>query len=77
MNRAYIIDAISAILEDIYGHPMKVPMREELEAFFEPEELDEFRRLVSQEFDLADDTIVDTAESFLELVALLEDDLFS
>jgi hypothetical protein len=76
MNRLYIIEALSAMLEDIFRHPITFPYREEFDAFFEPEEFDQFRRMVHQEFDLEDDTIIESAETFNELIALLEDELF-
>ena len=76
MNRSYIIDALTAILEDILRYKMKLPMSAELEAFFEPDEFEVFRDMVGQEFDLPNDTIVDTAQTFRELVVLLEDELF-
>jgi hypothetical protein len=76
MNRTYIIDALTAILEDILRYKMKPPMAAELEAFFEPDEFEVFRDMVGQEFDLPDDTIVDSAQTFKELVVLLEDELF-
>jgi hypothetical protein len=76
MNRLYIIEALSAMLEDIFRHPITFPYREEFSAFFEADEFDEFRRMVQQEFDLDDNTIVDSAETFNELIALLEDELF-
>ncbi len=75
MNRPYIISAISAMLEDIFGHKMDVPMRAELDSFFEDDEFELFSNMVCQEFDLSDNTIVDTAFSFSELVALLDDEL--
>lgn len=76
MNRLYVIEALSAMLEDIFRHPITFPYREELDAFFEPEEFHVFRKMVQQEFDLENDTIVETAETFNELIALLEDELF-
>jgi len=76
MNRLYIIEALSAMLEDIFRHPITFPYREEFEAFFEPEEFDQFRRMVQQEFDLESDAIIESAETFNELIALLEDELF-
>ena len=75
MNRPYIISAISAMLEDIFGHKMDAPMRAELDSFFEDDEFELFSNMVCQEFDLSDNTIVDTAFSFSELVALLDDEL--
>jgi hypothetical protein len=76
MNRRYIIEALEAILEDITNLVMKLPVGSELEAFFEPEEFSMFRDMVAEEFDLPDYTIIDTAETFRELVVLLEDELF-
>jgi len=76
MNRLYIIEALSAMLEDIFRHPITFPYREEFEAFFEPEEFDQFCRMVQQEFDLESDAIIESAETFNELIALLEDELF-
>lgn len=76
MNRRYIIEALEAIIEDITGFVMKLPVGNELEAFFEPEEFSVFRDMVADEFDLPDYTIVDTAQTFRELVVLLEDELF-
>lgn len=76
MNRRYIIEALEAILEDITGCVLKLPLNNELEAFFEPEEFTVFRDMVADEFDLPDYTIVDTAQTFRELVVLLEDELF-
>lgn len=76
MNRRYIIEALEAILEDITGFVMKLPLGSELDAFFEPEEFSAFRDMVADEFDLPDYTIIDTAQTFRELVVLLEDELF-
>lgn len=76
MNRHYIIDALTAILEDILHYRLAFPFRAEFEAFFEPEEFDAFRDMVMQEFDLEDITILESAETFNELIALLEDELF-
>lgn len=76
MNRRYIIEALEAILEDITRCVLKLPLSNELEAFFEPEEFAVFRDMVADEFDLPDYTIIDTAQTFRELVVLLEDDLF-
>jgi hypothetical protein len=74
-TRHYISEAIAAILEDIFDHPVPIPSREDLESFFDSEEFETFREMVRQEFDLVDDTIVETAVSFQELIALLEDEL--
>lgn len=76
MNRRYIIEALEAIIEDVTGFVMKLPVGSELEAFFEPEEFSVFRDMVADEFDLPDYTIVDTAQTFRELLVLLEDELF-
>lgn len=76
MNRQYIIEALEAIIEDITRCTMKLPLSNELEAFFEPEEFTVFRDMVADEFDLPDYTIIDTAQTFRELVVLLEDELF-
>jgi hypothetical protein len=76
MNRRYIIEALEAILEDVTGCVLKLPVSSELEAFFEPEEFTVFRDMVADEFDLPDYTIIDTAQTFRELVVLLEDELF-
>jgi hypothetical protein len=76
MNRLYIIDALSAILEDILNYRLTFPFRAEFEAFFEPEEFEMFQDMVMQEFDLEDITILESAETFNELIALLEDELF-
>lgn len=76
MNRSYIINALEAIVEDITGSVIKLPFSNEFEAFFEPEELTVFRDMVAEEFDLPDYSIIDTAETFRELIVLLEDELF-
>jgi hypothetical protein len=76
MNRSYIINALEAIVEDVTGSVMKLPFSSELEAFFEPEEFPVFRDMVAEEFDLPDYSIIDTAETFRELIVLLEDELF-
>jgi hypothetical protein len=76
MNRKYITDAITAILEDIFGFRMTVPSNEEFEAFFDPEQFDHFRKLVRQEFDLEDDILVDSTSTFRELILLIEDEIF-
>ena len=76
MNRRYIIEALEAIIEDITNLVMKLPVGNEIEAFFEPEEFSGFRDMVAEEFDLPDYTIIDTAETFRELIVLLEDELF-
>jgi hypothetical protein len=76
MNRRYIIEALEAIIEDITNLVMKLPVGNEIEAFFEPEEFSVFRDMVAEEFDLPDYTIIDTAETFRELIVLLEDELF-
>lgn len=76
MNRSYIINALEAIVEDITGSAIKLPFSNEFEAFFEPEEFTVFRDMVAEEFDLPDYSIIDTAETFRELIVLLEDELF-
>jgi len=76
MNRNYNINALEAIVEDITGSTIKLPFSSELEAFFEPEEFVAFRDMVAEEFDLPDYSIIDTAETFRELIVLLEDELF-
>jgi hypothetical protein len=77
MNRKYITDAIAAILEDIFGFKMSVPFGEEIDSFFEPEQFVDFEKLMHQEFDLPDSTILESATTFRELVVLIEDELFS
>jgi hypothetical protein len=77
MNRLYIIDALTAILEDILHYRLAFPFRAEFEAFFEQDEFEVFQDMVMQEFDLEDITILESAETFNELIALLEDELFS
>jgi hypothetical protein len=72
MNREYIIDALSAILEDILHYRLTLPFRAEFDAFFEPEEFEAFRDMVIQEFDLQDATILESVETFNELIVLLE-----
>lgn len=76
MNRQYITEALEAVIEDITRCKMKLPLSNELEAFFETEEFAVFRDMVADEFDLPDYTIIDTAQTFRELVVLLEDELF-
>jgi hypothetical protein len=76
MNRIYIIEALTAILEDILHYRLAFPFRAEFDAFFEPEEFETFRDMVVQEFDLQDITILESAETFNELIVLLEDELF-
>lgn len=75
MNRKYVTDAISAILEDIFGFRMTVPFSEEFEAFFELEQFEDFKKLLRLEFDLEDDALVESSTSFRELVILIEDEL--
>lgn len=75
MTSRAIIDALAAILEDIFLFKMDLPLNEELEAFFEPEQMAQFKELVRQEFDLDGDSIVDTALSFRELVYLIQDEV--
>lgn len=77
MNRKYITDAIAAILEDVFNFKMSVPYGEEIEAFFEPEQLALFDNLLQQEFDISDPTLLESATTFRDLVVLLEDELFS
>lgn len=77
MNRAYIIDALTAILEDILNYQTSFPFRSEFESFFSPEEFEQFQSMVAQEFDIEDVTTLESAETFNELIALLEDELFS
>jgi len=76
MNRFYIIDALTAILEDILNYRLTFPFRAEFEAFFEPDEFEVFQDMVMQEFDLEDITIIESAETFNELIVLLEGELF-
>ena len=76
MNRKYITDAISAILEDLFGFRMTVPFGEEFEAFFDADQFDDFKKLLQQEFDLDDDVLAESSSTFRELVALIEDELF-
>lgn len=72
MNRKYVTDALKAILEDIFRLRMSIPLDEEFDAFFDPEQFDEFRRLVAQEFELSTDTLIDSCSTFRELVTLLD-----
>jgi len=76
MNHKYITDAISAILEDIFGFRMTVPFSEEFEAFFDSDQFEAFERLIRQEFDLEDNTLIQSSSTFRELIALLHDELF-
>lgn len=76
MNRSYITNALEAIIEDVIGSAIKLPFSNELEAFFEPDEFAAFRDMVADEFNLPNHSIADTAETFRELVILLEDELF-
>lgn len=76
MNRKYIIDALEAVIEDVTGFTVKLPFSNELKAFFEPDEFAAFRDMVADEFDLPNYSIIDTAETFRELIVLLEDELF-
>ena len=76
MNRFYIIDALTAILEDILNYRLTFPFRAEFEAFFEPDEFELFQDMVMQEFDLENITIIESAETFNELIVLLEGELF-
>lgn len=75
MTRRYINDAIAAMLEDIFRFKLDVPYRDELEAFFEPEQFEEFTDMVRNEFDLGDNTIVESATTFAELIILIEDEI--
>lgn len=77
MSRKQITERLAAILEDIFGMPMSVPMRSEFEAFFEPDEYNQFVDLVLCEFDLTNACLIESCSNFLELVVLLEDELFS
>jgi hypothetical protein len=76
MNRSYIINALEAIVEDVTGFDVKLPFSSEFEAFFEPEEFAAFRDMVADEFNLPNYSIIDTAETFRELIVLLEEELF-
>jgi hypothetical protein len=75
-NRTYILDAIEAILEDITGCVGTVPLNNHLEHFFDEDEFLGFKNLMAEEFDLPDHTLLDSAQTFRELIVLLEDELF-
>jgi len=60
----------------MYGHPMNPPYREEFISFFEPEAFEQFKELIQEEFDLSDNTIVESTSCFGELIAILESELF-
>jgi hypothetical protein len=76
MSDNYITDALEAILEDITGFCMRVPMSMEYDSFFDEAQMDRFRDLVQREFNLSDNTLVDSCTTFRELVVLLQDELF-
>lgn len=75
-NRKYIAAALGAIMEDVTGLSMRVPGELEFDAFFDQPQYDLFKKLVRVEFNLPDDTLVESCERFRELIILLEDELF-
>lgn len=77
MSANYVTDALEAILEDLTGFVMRVPMSAEFESFFDEDQMFRFKELVRNEFSLDNDVLVDSCQSFRELVALLQDELFS
>lgn len=77
MSRNYVTDALEAVIEDITGFVMRVPMSAEFESFFDEDQLFRFKELVRSEFSLDSDVLVESCQSFRELVALLQDELFS
>ena len=77
MSRNYVTDALEAVIEDITGFVMRVPMSAEFESFFDEDQLFRFKELVRSEFFLDSDVLVESCQSFRELVALLQDELFS
>lgn len=77
MSANYVTSALEAILEDLTGFVMRVPMSTEFESFFDEDQMFRFKELVRNEFSLDGDSLVDSCQSFRELVALLQDELFS
>jgi hypothetical protein len=63
-------------MEDVTGLSMRVPGELEFDAFFDQPQYDLFKKLVRVEFNLPDDTLVESCERFRELIILLEDELF-
>jgi hypothetical protein len=76
MNRTFVEERIAAVIEDTLGRPVSFQHNNELEAFFEPEEFCAFQRLLAEEFDLRDESLVEQAQTFYELILLIEDELF-
>lgn len=76
MDRRDIIEALEALLEDLARFRMSLPLNAEIEAFFEPDELLQFSALLREEFGLSDDTLLESAQTFRDLVVLLEDEFF-
>ena len=65
-TKAYVVEALDAIMEDVFGRPSKIPFAESPSAFLEPEQLALFADLVAEEFSV--DVCVDDAETFNQLV---------
>lgn len=68
-NRRYIVDAVEAILEDIFGRPTRVPFGESPSGFLDPEQLELFKQLAEEEFLLDQDTLgIDDAATWAQLI---------
>lgn len=69
-NRRYIVDAVEAILEDIFGRPTKIPFGESPAGFLEPAQLELFKQLAEEEFLLDQETMsVDDAATWTQLIS--------
>lgn len=76
-NRRYIVDAIEAILEDIFGRPTKIPFGESPSGFLDPDQLDTFKDLAEEEFLLDQTTLaIDEATTWSELIHEIQSNYF-
>lgn len=71
MHYSEILDRIEAILEDTLCRATPPSIWDELESFFDGDELDQFKAEVANEFDVEADTVFEDVVNFKELLVSL------
>jgi hypothetical protein len=71
MNRLEILDRLEAILEDTVGRKLPPTLREELECFFNEEDLEKFKGEVATEFEVESDIVFAEVLDFKDLLEAL------
>lgn len=76
MKRADIQDRLEAIVEDLHPTRRTFMMRDELDTYFTPEELDEFFVLVGEEFEVDEEWLRDNPPAnFFVLIDWIEEEI--